>query len=240
MLKGDFHLHTKSDFQNEVINYSDEALLDLAAKHNFDVLSFTFHDQCYFPKKLQEYAKKNNILLLPGVEKTIDGYHVLIINYPLADKDKIESISKFSEYRHYLENMKKDDRDALLSVFAHLRSWIVGMGRRTFRANIDLCDAFEYISPYHKLYDLNEDIHRLAIKYNKPLLGNTDMHVSEQFDYTYTLIDAEKQSKAVISAIKTGKVRLVTKPLPTRILWKRFTFEFKPLQQHLKKLLTKK
>jgi predicted metal-dependent phosphoesterase TrpH len=227
VLKADFHLHTSSDERDKDISYSDKELIDEAARQGFSVLSFTFHDYCYYPLTLRNYAKKKGILLISGVEKTISGKHVLLINYPLKDIKKIEKLQEVSDLRNYLKNMKKADRAALLTVFAHPRFWLLGMGRTMFRQNIDLADAVEYQSFRHKVYDFNEDVLRLAKKYKKEVVGTTDMHTFDQFGHTYTLISSKKEPVAIIHAIKTGKTKIVSSPLSAIVIMKRLSRELK-------------
>jgi predicted metal-dependent phosphoesterase TrpH len=233
VLKCDFHLHTASDRQDRHIRYSDKELIDLAAKSGFDVLSLTFHDCCYFPATIKAYAQKKGILLIPGIEKTVDGKHVLLINYPFADAKSIEKISTFAELRRYLERLKTADRESLLTVFAHPRFWIIGMGKKAFRKNKDLCDALEYQSFRHAFYDFNEDVTWLARKHGKALIGNTDAHTLEQFNHTYTLVDSQKYARAVIRAIKQGKTTVISKPLSTRAIIKRLHLDLLPDQKLL-------
>ena len=81
-LKADFHMHTKDDPQDyKFVRHSAEELIDHAASLKFQVLSITNHDKITYSPYLREYAAHRGILLLPGAEATIEGKHVLIINY---------------------------------------------------------------------------------------------------------------------------------------------------------------
>src|SRR3989344_8915580 len=76
MLKADLHIHTK---ENEPwIKYNAKELIDKAAELNFDVLSFSFHNELFYPADLVDYAKSKDILLIPGAELTINKKHVLV------------------------------------------------------------------------------------------------------------------------------------------------------------------
>ncbi|MFH1174029.1 MAG: PHP-associated domain-containing protein [archaeon] len=228
MLKADFHLHAKEDTQ-DWIAYTAKELVDLAVNKGFSVLSFTFHDVCFYPKELVTYARKKGILLLPGIEKTIEHKHVLLINYPLRDKKKIEQIDNFSTLRKYLNSLKLVERESLLTVFAHPRFWFIGMSKSVFRKNIDLADALEYQSFRHVLYDFNEDILRLASKYHKRTIGNTDAHLLNQFGHTYTNIVAKKEAKSIIQAIKRGKSNITSRSLSTMIVLARIYLDVKTI-----------
>ena len=75
-----------------------------------------------------------------------------------------------------------------------------------------------------RLINPNKRLLILAKKYNKPVVGNSDVHVIHDLGRTYSLIDSDKNEQAVFSAIKEGKVQYVTNPLNHReffhIAWK--------------------
>ena len=61
---------------------------------------------------------------------------------------------------------------------------------------------------------------KLAKKYNKPIVGNSDSHSNETLDYTFSMIDAKKDVNSVISAIKQNKIKIVTQPLSNALFIK--------------------
>ena len=92
MLKTDLHIHT-SDDPIDNIPYSTVELIDRAAQLQFGALAVTLHDRQSDTRHLIPYARERGIVLIPGVERTIRGRHVLLLNFPAA----AESLGSFDE-----------------------------------------------------------------------------------------------------------------------------------------------
>jgi len=91
MLKADIHLHAGED-QLHKLSYSSKELIDHASRKGFEVLALTFHRDIFFNKELSDYAKKKGILLIPGVERYIEGKEVLIYNLKEGEEKKHQYI----------------------------------------------------------------------------------------------------------------------------------------------------
>src|SRR5688572_258870 len=92
-LKADLHLHTRE--REEFITYNAWGLIDRAASYGFQVLRITNHDTVTFSAELQGYARERGILLIPGVEATVEGKHVLLYNIDVPP----ERIRTFADLR---------------------------------------------------------------------------------------------------------------------------------------------
>lgn len=75
-LKADLHPHTREG--EAFIAWQARDLIDRAAREGFQVLSITNHDRLTFSQELAAYARERGILLIPGVEATLEGRHVLL------------------------------------------------------------------------------------------------------------------------------------------------------------------
>lgn len=199
MLKVQLHTHTSSDERDRWISYSDKELIDRAAEKNFDVLSITCHQKLVFSKELSGYAEEKNILLIPGIEARIEGCDILIIN---ADK-KAEELKTFKDLKKY----RYKNPDCLI-VAPHPYHKIHSLGKNLIR-NIKLFDAVEYSFFYSNGINPNKKAEKLGL----PVLGTADIHFIDFMETTYSYIDAEKDVKSVIKAVKKGKIRIETKPL---------------------------
>jgi len=80
-LKSDLHLHTAEDPLDRV-RYTAKELISKAADQGFDVISITNHHRMTFDQDLLSYARERGILLIPGIEMTIQRRHVLVLNPP--------------------------------------------------------------------------------------------------------------------------------------------------------------
>ena len=72
MLKVELHTHTADDPEDR-IPYSTCDLIDRAAALGFDALAITLHDHQLDVRRWEAYAADRGIVLIPGVERTIDG-----------------------------------------------------------------------------------------------------------------------------------------------------------------------
>lgn len=209
MLKADLHLHAREDKQ-DAVRYTVKELIDHMASKNFNVIALTFHDQSYNSEEMNKYAKSKGILIIPGIERTIKGRHVLIYN---LDPKKAEEIKDF-------EDLNKIKKDNILIITPHPYFYICSVGDKILRKYINCFDAIEYSSFYQNFYNRNKPGIKTAKEFNKPIIGNTDAHDLRQIDNTYTLIDSKQEINSIIKAIKSNKVKLVTKPLPLSIFFK--------------------
>ena len=193
MIKIDLHTHSKEDPLDKM-NYSIYDLIDKAVEMKFDAIAITHHNT-YFSKhkeyyeKTKEYAKQKDLIIIPGIETTIENKHVLIYN----SKRDIEKIKTFSELREY----KKQNPNILIIAphpFHHTSFCL----KNKLIENIDLFDAIELSSFYSKTIKLNEKAISIAKQFNKPLVGNGDIHLLKTMGKTYTLVDSNKNIQSII------------------------------------------
>ena len=209
LLKADFHIHTSED-PRDYIRYSALELIDMAHDLGYQVLSITNHDKCTYSSYLRDYAKERGIILLPGMEATIEKKHVLLINFPFEDL----SISTLKDL-YKLSN----ERGLIIAPHPFYPS-PVALGRK-FIEHLKVFDAVEWSHFYSKrINNFNLKMERIAKKANIPIVGTSDAHQRIQFHTTYTLVDSEFDEMAVIEAVKTGRVEIITNPMPFASLLK--------------------
>jgi predicted metal-dependent phosphoesterase TrpH len=202
-LKADLHLHTREG--DAFIAYGARELIDRAAQEGFDVLSITNHDTLTFDRELAGYARERGILLIPGVEATVEGKHVLLYNLDVPP----HWIRSFADLRRY----RQPDWLVVAPHPFYLGS--ICLGRR-LRREIDLFDAVEFSHFYTRRIDFNRAAVRFARDAGRPLVGSSDAHLGRQFGTTYSLIEAQRTVGSVLAAIRAGHVRVVTRPLTVR------------------------
>ena len=199
MLKVDLHIHTAEDPYDKHINYSAKQLIDKAVKQNFDVLAITNHNAIYDEKA---YARKKGILLIPGIEKSIEGKHVLIYN---VSKKEVSRIKKF-------EDLAKLKRKNSLIVAAHPFFPFVGIGKK-LEKYVDLFDGLEISYFFTRAINLNKKAIKFGRNFKKPFIGCSDLHKLKMLGCTYSMVKAEKNINSIIAAIKAGKVKIESKPV---------------------------
>ena len=201
MLKADLHLHAVED-RADNLEVTAREIIDKAVELNFDVLSFTFHNRTFY-HEIKEYAEEKGILLIPGIEKTVEKKHILLYNFK---RDEVWKI------RHF-EDIKKQKGKKQLVIAAHPFFPSKECIGRKIRKYAELFDGLEFCFMHSKLINFNKKAIRIAKKLGKPIIANSDTHFIEQLGENYTLIEAEKNIDSVIKAIKQGKIQRKTNPL---------------------------
>ncbi|MBU1854126.1 MAG: PHP domain-containing protein [Nanoarchaeota archaeon] len=219
MLKSDLHLHSGEDKQHR-LKYSAKELIAYAAKKGFEVLSLTLHNELFFNKELESYARKKGVLLIPGIELQIENKEVLIYNVTTEEITKLKTFEDLRKLR--IKN------NQLLVVAPHPFFKRGNCFGEKLIENIELFDAIEYSHFYLSFFNLNKKAVKIAKKYSLPLVGSSDTHHLIQLETTYSMIDSKKNIKAVIQAIKKNKVELKTKPVSLKyFIWRAFISAFK-------------
>jgi predicted metal-dependent phosphoesterase TrpH len=203
VLKVDFHIHTGDD-PIDRIPYSTHQLIDRAAALGYDALAITLHDSQLDVQPLASWAAERRIVLIPGIERTVEGRHVLLLNFP---GNAVDHIRTFDDVRR----LKQECGGLVIAphpYFPGPHSLFGALNRHA-----DIFDAVERNAMYTASLDFNRPAERWAYAHDKPVVGNGDVHRLEQLDTTYTLVDAERDPAAICAAVAAGRVRLVTRPL---------------------------
>ena len=207
MLKIDLHTHAGKD-ANHDLDYSPKQLIDRMSKLGYDAFAITNHDTFTFSGELRRYAEKKGILLIPGMERTIEGKEVILIN---IKKDVIEKIKTFAD----LERYKKKNRSMfVIAPHAFYPEFKLKSLHSKLIDNIKLFDGIEFSHFYIRWLTFNTRAARTAEKHGLPLIGTSDCHMFDQLDRTYTLVDAERNTGSILNALRKGKMRLVTEHIP--------------------------
>ena len=158
----------------------------------------------HYTKELVEYAKNKGILLIPGVERTIQGMHVLIYN---ISQEEMENINT-------LEDLEKVRRKDTLIVAPHPyfpKLSCLGKNLEKFK---HLFDAIEFTYFYTTLVNFNKKAVKFARKENKTLITNSDTHFIDYFtNHHFSWINSKKDVQSIIDAIKEGKVEITSRPI---------------------------
>ena len=199
-LRADLHVHTRE--AEPSIAYSARDMIVRAARASYRVLSITNHDTITYSDDLASFARDHDVLLIPGVEATVEGRHVLVYNADV-EADKLRTFADLRRYR--------------------TPEWLVAAPHPLFPASyclrerlwqqIDLFDAIEFSHFYTPRIDFNRPAVKLAAAVGLPLLGTSDSHLDEQFGTTFSLIEADLSVESVLAAVKHGRLSIVSRPL---------------------------
>lgn len=202
VLKVELHSHSSAD-PCDRIPHSTRDLIDRAAQLGYDALAVTLHERQLDVRPLVGYALERGITLIPGIERSIEGKHVLLLNFP----EGAEAVTTFED----LARLRERYRGLVVAphpFFPH-HSCLHGLMDR----HAALFDAVEYNAMFTRVINFNERAVRWARARGKPVVGNGDVHRLRQLGTTYSLVDAEQHPDAICEAIRAGRVEVVAKPL---------------------------
>jgi predicted metal-dependent phosphoesterase TrpH len=149
-------------------------------------------------------AAERGITLIPGIERTIQGKHVLLLNF----RHGAESVQTFDD----LAALKRHEPGLVIAPhpFFPSSTSLRGLMDRYGR----LFDAVEYNAMFSASLNFNRPAYRWARANGKPMTGNGDIHRLRQLGSTYSLIDAEPSADAICAAVRAGRVQVEANPRP--------------------------
>jgi predicted metal-dependent phosphoesterase TrpH len=201
-LKAELHAHT-SDDPEDAIGHTAAELIDRAADLGYHALAITLHDKQLDIEPLKAHATSRGVVLIRGVERTIRGRHVLLLNFSA----RAESINSFEE----LADLKRLEPG--LVVAPHPFFPVGHCLGRLMDQYTEVFDAVELNAMYARGLNFNKAAIRWAARHGKPVVGNGDVHHLVQLGTTYSLVDAEADPLAICDAIRAGRVSVQTEAL---------------------------
>jgi predicted metal-dependent phosphoesterase TrpH len=202
VLKTELHTHTDLDPQDR-IPHTTWQLIDRAADLGYRAIAVTLHDRYFDPGPFLSFARERGVVLLPGIERTIAGRHVLLINFG-PECAAVRTLDDVARLRA---------RAPGLVIAPHAYYPIGSSLRGRLVSHISLFDAIELNCMYTRHIDFNRRAIATAAAYGKPVVGNTDLHRLDQLGPTYSLVDAEPDADAICDAIRAGRVEVRTEPI---------------------------
>lgn len=191
LTKIQLHLHVAGDVLDN-IKYSAKQAIKEAAKRDYLAISITCHDIFIFNQELVDYAKQNKVILIPGIEKTIEGKHVLIYNCDQA----VEKIQTFEQLKHY----RKSHPEIFVMAAHPFHPSNTSLMHKLCQHHT-LFDAIEYCHFYSPLINPNLISKYFAKKYQLPLIATSDIHYLEAFDYGYANLNLQNNTSKDSSKI---------------------------------------
>ena len=202
MIKVELHAHTADD-PLDAIPHTTVQLIDRAAEMQYDALAITLHDRQLDLGPYRAYAASRGITLIPGVERTIQGKHVLLLNF----KRGAEDVQTFDD----LAALKRREAGVVIAPHAFFPGGTCLRGLMDRHA--DLFDAVEYNAMFTASLNFNIIARRWAAAHRKPMVGAGDVHRLRQLGTTYSLVDAARDPDAICAAIREGRVEVEATPI---------------------------
>ena len=200
--KTDFHIHT-SDDRKDHIEHTSYQLIQQAAQQGLNAIAITNHDTFTYNSDLRRYAEDHGILLIPGIEKTVERRHVLILNaFPATEKI------------HTFEDLRRAKDDDLFYLAPHPFFRTGGCLESKLYEHLDLFDAVEYCFFYSKWFNLNREAELLCQEKGLPLVGSSDCHMLKYLGICHSIVRTyDFNTEGVFTAIRSGQVDVVTQPI---------------------------
>lgn len=202
MLKVELHSHTADD-PSDRIPHTATDLIDRAAALGYAALAITLHDRQLDVGPLVPYAAERGVVLIPGVERTIRGRHVLLINFP-SGTDEVRSFEDIAR-------LKRRSPGLVVAPHPFFPAWSCLRG--VLDRYPDLFDAVEYNAMFTASINFNNRAVRWAARHGKPMVGCGDIHRLHQLGTTFSVVDAEADPASICAAIAAGQVRVESTPL---------------------------
>jgi predicted metal-dependent phosphoesterase TrpH len=201
VLKVELHSHSADD-PVDAIPHTTAQLIDRAAALGYQALAITLHDRQLDVRKYASFAAERGVTLIPGIERTIQGKHVLLLNFSRATED----VHSFDD----LAALKR--RESGLVIAPHPFFPGATCLRGLMNRYADLFDAVEYNAMFTPSLNFNNAAERWARAHRKPITGSGDIHRLRQLGTTYSFVDAEPDADAICEAIRAGKVEVEAAP----------------------------
>ena len=201
MLKVELHTHTADD-PLDAIPHTTTQLIERAASMGYDALAVTLHDRQLDLCSYASVAAERGITLIPGVERTIEGKHVLLLNFRCG----VEDVRTFDD----LAALKRRESGLVIAPHPFFPGGTCLRGLMDCYAN--LFDAVEYNGMFTASLNFNIPAVRWAHTRGRPMVGCGDVHRLRQLGTTYSLIDAERDPDAICAAIRAGRVQVRATP----------------------------
>jgi predicted metal-dependent phosphoesterase TrpH len=202
MLKVEFHSHTADD-PIDRIPHTTTDLIDRAAALGYAALAITLHDRQLDIGPLVPYAAERGVVLIPGVERTILGRHVLLINF----RSGTEDVRTFED----LARLKRRTPGVVIAPHPFFPAWTCLHG--FLDRYPDLFDAVEYNAMFTATINFNKRAVRWAARHGKPMVGCGDIHRLHQLGTTFSVVNAAADPDSICAAIAAGQVRVESTPL---------------------------
>jgi predicted metal-dependent phosphoesterase TrpH len=200
VLKVQLHLHTTESTGTRVnvesLTKPKEAI-DVAKKIGIDAIAITDHNVTSAFPKIEDYAKKNNIVLIRGVEIDTNNGHIIGLGVDLDIEKKIKKFMTLNEACDLIKNLGGD-------IYIPHPFDIRFKGVGTKIKEIDgIIEVFNPLNIFG-FEDMFADF--AASKLKRPKVIGADAHMPWMIPLCITVVDSEPEEHKILKAIKNGKI----------------------------------
>jgi len=204
--KIEFHSHCNED-PKDYISYSAEDLINVCISHGYHGLAITMHGSLLTRQAAYDYARSKNFLLIPGIEKWIEGKEVLLYN---VTEQEVSGKMDFNALR----NLREKRGNEIFVMAPH--PYFPGKQclHHKLTDHIDLFDAIEHCNFYLSPLNFNRKAVRVARRYNKPIVATGDIHHLPNLNRSYCLVDSPELSiPSIFNSLRENKITNTHRPI---------------------------
>jgi predicted metal-dependent phosphoesterase TrpH len=199
----ELHSHCQGDPVDTYLQHSIFEQIDQAKKVGLDAIAVTWHTKPCIVPEAEAYAKKRNILLIPGMEAEIDHRHLVVLN--LAAND-LPGATTWDEIRALRRRKPEVFVMAPHPFYPHPSC----LGRR-LHGNEDCIDAVEWcilhLDWIPGTVNPNLRASRWAKQHGKAVLACSDAHSLAMIGKNASTVEADALTpEAIFAAIRAGRV----------------------------------
>ncbi len=200
-LRAQLHMHTTESKGTRVRVHSNihpKAAIDILKKKNIHVAAITDHDNTLAYPRMKDYAEKNGIILINGIEITTRDGEIIGLNVePGIEKELDRKMSV-----HEAKDVILDHNGEVL--IPHPFSF---MGNGIGRKIKEIKGIVEVFNPGN-IFSFEDKFAKVVAKKLKlPMVACSDAHYAKMIDRGITVVDAEPSIDSIFKSIRRGKIR---------------------------------
>jgi len=195
------HMHTTESKGTRIVTDSTitpKQAVDIAKKNGIDAIAITDHNTTSVYPKIKEYAEKNGILLINGIEiNTIDG-HLIGLN---VDLDIGKNVSRSMTALEAKDLIKDSSGEVYIPHAFDIRNAGIGVKIKEIDGMVEVFNPLNIFNFEDRYADF------VAKKLNRPRAVGADAHLPKMVNTCLTVVDSEPDVKSILNAIKKGNVK---------------------------------
>jgi hypothetical protein len=193
------HLHTTESVGTRVkvesLTKPKEAI-DVAKKNGIDAIAITDHNVTSAFSKIGDYAKKNNVTLIRGVEIDTDSGHIIGLG---VDLDIEKKIKKFMTLNETCDLIKNFGGNIYIPHPFDMRYKGIGTKVKKIDGMVEVFNSLNIFG----FEDLFADFAASKLKRTKVI--GADAHIPWMIPFCITVVDSDPEEYEILKAIKNGK-----------------------------------
>ena len=199
----ELHSHCQGDPVDTYLSHSIFEHIDQAKKVGLDAVAITWHRKTFIHPEAEAYARKHNILLIPGMEAEIQRRHLVVLNLAEGDLSPMPTWNDVRELRRR--------KPEVLVIAPHPFYPHPSCLGRKLEGNADCIDAVEWCFLHVGWLpgQLNPNLRatRWAHRHGKTMIACSDAHSLDRIGRNASTVEAAELTPAAIFAgIRAGRV----------------------------------